>query len=122
MHEFDSGKPIYTQLAEEIMRRAVRGELAPGDRIPSAREFAATHVVNPNTVARAYQELERDGFIVTRRGLGSFVTEDETRIRTARDTLVQDALQGAITNLRALGLSDPEIMHRVLLHPTVLTY
>ena len=109
MHEFDSDKPIYAQLAEDIVKRAVRGELRPGDKIPSAREFAQSRLVNPNTVARAYQELERDGFVVTKRGLGSFVTEDEGRIKAARHTLVQAAVKRAVSELRALGLSGADI-------------
>ncbi|MBB6098819.1 DNA-binding transcriptional regulator YhcF (GntR family) [Deinobacterium chartae] len=106
---FDATKPIYIQLAEDIMARAVRGELSPGDKIPSARELAAQRMVNPNTVIRAYQELERDGFIVTRRGLGSFVSDDPARIRQACERLVASALDRALSELRELGLSDDRI-------------
>lgn len=108
MNGLDSSRPIYAQLAEDIVKRAVRGELKPGDRIPSAREFAQAQLVNPNTVVRAYQELERDQFIVTRRGLGSFLTNDPARIGAARDRLVGQATGRVMTELRALGLSATE--------------
>lgn len=108
MNGLDSGRPIYAQLAEDIVRRAIRGELKPGDRIPSAREFAQSQLVNPNTVIRAYQELEREQFIVTRRGLGSFLTEDPARIGAARDQLVRQATGRVMAELRALGLSATE--------------
>ena len=105
----DKDKPIYAQLAEDLVRRAARGELAPGDKVPSAREFAASHLVNPNTVARAYQELEREGFLVTRRGLGSFVTEDPARVAAAKRALVEGAVSRAVAELRALALTDADI-------------
>ncbi len=105
----DKERPIYAQLAEDLVRRAARGELAPGDKVPSAREFAAAHMVNPNTVARAYQELEREGFLVTRRGLGSFITEDAARIQSAKAGLVEGAVARAVAELRALALSDADI-------------
>lgn len=109
MSEFTTERPIYTQLAEFITRQVVRGDLPPGERLPSARDFAAQHVVNPNTAARAFQELERGGLIVTRRGLGSFVTEDARRIRAARAELIDAAVTRTVAELRALGLSNTDI-------------
>ncbi len=111
MHDpnFDQTRPIYLQLMEDIMSRAVRGELKPGDKIPSARDFAQEKLVNPNTVVRAYQELERIGFIQTRRGLGSFITDDYTRIDAAREDLASQAIERLLQELRKLGMDNHAI-------------
>ncbi|GEM47685.1 GntR family transcriptional regulator [Deinococcus cellulosilyticus] len=115
MHDpnFDQTRPIYLQLMEDIMSRAVRGELKPGDKIPSARDFAQEKLVNPNTVVRAYQELERIGFIQTRRGLGSFITEDYSRIQEAREDLASQAIERLLQELRKLGMDNEAIEHLV---------
>ncbi len=70
-----SPTPIYRQLSDQIRRVVLRGQLAPGDRLPSVRALAARLVINPNTVARAYGELARDGVIESRQGKGYFVAQ-----------------------------------------------
>ena len=69
-----TGVPIYQQLTGQICAGIARGRLLPDDRLPSVRELSQTLVVNPNTVARAYTELEREGVLYTRPGLGVFVS------------------------------------------------
>ena len=69
-----STTPIYRQLIDQIRLVILRGRLAPGDQLPSVRSMAVTLVINPNTVARAYGELTRDGVIVSQQGRGYFVT------------------------------------------------
>jgi GntR family transcriptional regulator len=68
-----AGIPIYQQLSEQICAAIARGRLRPGDRLPSVRELSQSLVINPNTAARAYTELERSGVLYTRPGLGVFV-------------------------------------------------
>jgi GntR family transcriptional regulator len=68
-----TGIPIYQQLTEQICARIARGQLKPDQRLPSVRELSQLLVVNPNTVARAYTELEREGVLYTRPGMGVFV-------------------------------------------------
>ena len=75
-HILDPSRPIYIQIMEEIKKRAVRGQYKPGTQLPSVRELAKEMEVNPNTIARVYMELDREGFIFTRRGHGSFITEE----------------------------------------------
>ncbi|HVU90451.1 MAG TPA: GntR family transcriptional regulator [Pirellulales bacterium] len=70
-----TGVPIYQQLIDQIAAGIARGQLRPNQRLPSVRELSQTLVVNPNTVARAYTELEREGVLYTRQGLGVFVAE-----------------------------------------------
>ncbi|MVP01767.1 GntR family transcriptional regulator [Paenibacillus lutrae] len=70
-----SEAPIYEQIVQGMKELILKGALQPGDKLPSVREMSATLLVNPNTVAKAYQELERYGIIQTLRGKGTFVAE-----------------------------------------------
>jgi len=74
--EFDSNKPIYIQIADNICDRILSGELTPGSRIASVREWGAGIGVNPNTVVRSYEILTDKGVIVNKRGIGFFVCDD----------------------------------------------
>ena len=70
--------PIYLQIIEAIKYHVATGTLSPHDELPSVRSLAKEYLINPNTVARAYLELERDGMIYKKRGMGTFVAEKET--------------------------------------------
>ncbi len=78
-----SGTPIYRQIADQVRQAVASGVLRPGDRLPSVRELALELAVNPNTIAKAYQELERDGVIETPRGRGSFIADRKQRLPEA---------------------------------------
>ncbi len=86
--------PIYRQLAEQIRNAIARGRLAASQRLPSVRDLSRQLVVNPNTVAKVYTELERDGLLVTRPGLGVFVAPSGTdltrKVRRERITTLID--------------------------------
>jgi GntR family transcriptional regulator len=95
-----SSTPIYRQLIDQIRLVVLRGRLAPGDQLPSVRSLAVRLVINPNTVARAYGELARDGVIVSQRGKGYFVTrkrqvytktQQRRRLAPLVDALVSEA-------------------------------
>ena len=72
---FDPMSPIWLQVAIRIKQQIVTGELPPGSKLPGGRDLAMQYGINPNTAARIYQELEREGLCATQRGLGTFVTE-----------------------------------------------
>ena len=97
----ESDQPIYEQIAAQVIYAVAEGALAPGELIPSVRELAEQLLVNPNTVARAYQELERQGVVEARRGRGMEVTAAapaacaKKRIAFA-ETRIQAALDEAI--------------------------
>jgi GntR family transcriptional regulator len=103
--KLDPTRPIYIQIMEEIKKRAVRGQYKSGEKLPSVRELARETEVNPNTIARVYMELERDGFIFTRRGQGSFVTEDTTRVAEERIRLADDAAERFLREIGGLNLN-----------------
>ena len=108
-YEFDPTRPIYLQIRAEIKKRAVRGQYGPGARVPPVRELALEMGVNPNTVSRAYMELEREGFLFTRRGQGCFVTEEHNRIETERRQLADAAGERLVGEIRELDLGPGQI-------------
>ncbi|MGN7310583.1 GntR family transcriptional regulator [Alkalicoccobacillus gibsonii] len=107
--EFDPSKPIYRQIADYYYQKISNGELRPGDKLPSVRETAQSLRVNPNTASRSYLEMDREGVTFTKRGQGTFVTEDEEVVRELRVQLAQSHIQELIDYLHKLGFSDNQI-------------
>lgn len=92
--DHSSGVPIYVQLVDQVKKATASGLLNPGEQLPSVRELAVELTVNPNTIAKSYQELEREGIIETLRGRGTFVTKKATRQGPAeRKKALQQSLQ-----------------------------
>ena len=106
---FDPTRPIYLQIVEEVKKRAVRDQYPPGFQLPSVREMAKAMEVNPNTMSRAYMELEREGFISTRRGQGSFVTEEARQVNEERQRLATAARDRFVAEVRELGLEPGQV-------------
>ena len=104
------GVPIYLQLMEQVKHAIETGALRPGEQLPGMRPLAEELVMNPNTVAKAYRELEHEGIIELRHGAGAFVAQ-QPRARKRADTLraAQPLVAGIVERLRARGLSDEEI-------------
>jgi GntR family transcriptional regulator len=104
------GVPIYLQLMEQVKHAIETGALRAGDQLPGIRPLAEELVINPNTVAKAYRELEHEGVIELRHGSGAFVTS-QPRARRVTDRLrgAQPLVAGVVERLRARGLSDEEI-------------
>ena len=109
MSEFDVNIPIYIQIMKTIKQNIVSGILKPGDKLASVRDQAESLVVNPNTVQRAYQELEREGVSVTRRGTGSFIVERDTLIADLRQEMAQSLMTDFIEGMRSLGFQNEAI-------------
>ncbi len=102
--QFDPTRPIYLQIIEEVKKRSVRGQYAPGSKLPSVRELSGEMGVNPNTMARAYMELEREGFLFTKRGQGSFVTEAPEQVEAEHRRLADTAIERFVSEIRELEL------------------
>ena len=99
----DSDRPIYAQLLERIQLQIVSGIYAPGDKLPSVRDLAAEASVNPNTMQKAFAELERSGLIETKRTSGRFVTEDKNMITQIRTQLAKEEINAFIAKMKELG-------------------
>src|SRR5262245_27600964 len=105
-----TGVPIYLQLMEQVKHAIETGALRPGEQLPGIRPLAEELVINPNTVARAYRELEHEGVIELRHGAGAFVSAN-ARPKKATDKLraAQTIVIESIERLRASGVTDEEI-------------
>jgi GntR family transcriptional regulator len=104
------GVPIYLQLMEQVKHAIETGALRPGDQLPGIRPLAEELVINPNTVAKAYRELEHEGIIELRHGAGAFVAASAKGRKLAdRVRLAQPIVAASVEKLRAKGLSDDEI-------------
>jgi len=107
---FDDRLPIYRQIILRFNRAFVRGDIAPGDRIPSIRELSAAMRVNTNTIQRVYQEMERDGIIISKRGTGYYLTEDSKMTEKMRRDLTLDSVKRFVDEMCELGLKKNEIL------------
>ncbi|WP_405155529.1 GntR family transcriptional regulator [Paenibacillus sp. FSL K6-0108] len=111
--EFDNNLPIYLQIMQYIKRQIVTGTLKAGDKIPSVRELAAELQINPNTVQRTFQELEREEVVETKRGLGRYVTSEESKIMTIKKEMAGELLERFLTGMQELGIEEQDIVNIV---------
>jgi GntR family transcriptional regulator len=103
-------RPIYGQIADRVKFAVAAGVLRPGDLVPSVREMSKHLVVNPNTVARAYRDLQAEGLIEPVRGMGLQVTETAVeRCRESRRSYVRERLRAAFDEVRQAGLDPSEV-------------
>jgi GntR family transcriptional regulator len=94
-----SDRPVYQQIVDQVKRDIASGKLVKDDRLPTVRDLAARLVINPNTIAKAYRQLEQEGVIVTRAGAGAFVANLNTTLsRSACRKIVTDQLELAIVD------------------------
>jgi len=106
-----SSTPIYQQLVQEIKEHILRGLLQPGDKLPSVRELSAQLTINPNTIQKAYQELERQKVTETLRGRGTFVSSNYKPDRDEEKMqLITEELKKIIVEAHYLGLNEEKIV------------
>ena len=104
-----SGVPVYVQLMEQVKHAVETGALKEGDQLPPIRRVAEDLVINPNTVARVYRELEHAGVIELRHGAGAFVAAREADVRGDSLRRARPIVRGAVAKLDALGLAEEEM-------------
>jgi GntR family transcriptional regulator len=105
-----SGLPIYLQIAQQIKTSVAMGRLQPEEPLPSVRQLAVELAVNPNTVARAYLDLEIEGVIYKRQGAGTFVSSQGVRVsKSERRRVLNELLEKALVEGVNLGLSEREL-------------
>ena len=110
---FDNNKPIYLQIMDKIKLQIISHKLEPSQQLPTVRELASEAGVNPNTIQRALSDLEREGFVYSKRTAGRFVTEDLDLIFQSRKQLSEEQLQQFVTAMVEFGYEKEEL-------PTVL--
>lgn len=110
-----SSVPLYEQIVYQVKDMNTRGLVNPGEKMPSIRELSSQMVINPNTVSKAYQELERLGLIVTIRGKGTFIAEVTENIVSAKEKKkLHDAVRQAVIDCRYAGIAEEEVRKWVL--------
>ncbi len=107
---FTRDKPIYSQLVDIICGDILKGNLQPGDKMLSVREYSLEVGVNVNTVQRVYKELEMMGLTDTKRGQGTFITTEEGRIQHLREDMKVELVTQFIQSIAAFGFSKEEII------------
>ena len=106
---FDEKSPIYLQIAYRVKLKIASKELSMGQQLLPVREFAQEAGVNPNTVQRAFQELEKEGLVYSARSSGRLVTEDEKLFDKKFHDISQTLMKNFVTEMTAIGFSSPEI-------------
>ncbi len=109
---YRDGKPIYEQVKNGLRRLIVSGILPPDEKLPSVRDLAQQLAINPNTIQRAYRELERDGYIVSIPGKGSFAATGDTADTGKRQAMLERFTELA-AELRWMGVSQQELLERM---------
>ena len=102
---FDPMIPIWLQVATSIKQQIVTGRLPPGAKLPGGRDLALQYGINPNTAARIYQELEREGVCQTQRGLGTFVTDSGETVQRLREEMARGAVSRFLADLKGIGMN-----------------
>ena len=108
--EFNNNLPIYLQIINQIKQDIVVGKLKAGQKMPSVRDLAGELKVNPNTIQRAYLELERENITFTKRGMGTYLTLDERIIRSLQKEISGKIIQEFIDGMNQIGFSNEKII------------
>ncbi|MCA0970519.1 GntR family transcriptional regulator [Halobacillus litoralis] len=114
--DFQPDKPIYQQLIDRLAGEIIRGIRKPGDKLPSVREYAVKTGVNANTIQRVYREMEQMNIAQSRRGQGTFVTENTERLQELREQMKEEYIEYFVQDMSDLGFSLEEMMEGLKLH------
>ena len=107
--EFNASQPIYKQIIDDFKKKLIRGELKEGDKIPSQREYAEEVRVNPNTVQRAYREMESMNMVETLRGQGTYISISAGRLEEIKMEMAVNLVDYFISEMESLGYSQKDM-------------
>lgn len=111
--DYKDKRPIYVQLVDNISQMALSGELKPDEQLPSVRQLAVSMGINPNTIARAYGELERKGVIYSVAGKGSFINSDLSFFAEEKLKKLEEKLRQSISDARKNGITKEKLLEIV---------
>lgn len=111
--EYNTGTPIYLQVINELKKKMVKGELKPGEKMPSSRDLAVAYKVNQNTAARIYREMEMADYCFTRRGIGTFVSEEENMFQDLKKEMADELLKNFMHEMSGLGYQKDDIISQI---------
>lgn len=108
-----SDRPVFVQIIERLKLDIITGSYHPGDKLPSVRDLANEAAVNPNTMQRAFAELEREGLVYTMRTNGRFITEDQTMIEQLKEQMAISTIAEFLHHMEELGFKKEETIKLV---------
>ncbi|WP_088109394.1 GntR family transcriptional regulator [Tyzzerella sp. An114] len=111
--DFDNNLPIYIQIIDEIKIMIASGNLKAGDKLPSVRDMAQEFGVNPNTMQRAFSELERENLVFAERTSGRFITNDGGVIVELRNILAEKELEKFMEYMKKIGCTEDEVIEKI---------
>ena len=110
---FDNTVPIYLQIMNLIKKDIVLGRLELGAKIQSTREYAQDLKVNPNTMVRVFNELEREGVTFTKRGVGTFITESKEKVDSMKKEMAEEIINNFIDGMLELGFNFDDVVELI---------
>ena len=110
---FVSDRPVYLQIAERIRKAVLAGKYPAGTQIPTVRQLALEAAVNPNTVQRAFADLEQEGIILSKGTVGRYATEDTQVLEACRRRLAGELVQGFIESMAQLSISEEQAISMI---------
>lgn len=111
---FDNERPIYMQIMEKIKILIISGNYKPGKKLPSVRDLASEASVNPNTMQKALQELEKEQLVYSQRTTGRFITENIQIIKKVRDSIAEENINNFFNSMESIGLNKKEAVELAL--------
>jgi GntR family transcriptional regulator len=111
--DFNSSVPVYRQVIQAIKLEMLSGRLQPGNQLPPIRELAKILKLNPNTVAKAYYNLEEEGFIESKRGSGNWVNYKNNKLDNLRKGMIEDEVKGFLERVFSLGASIEDVKNLI---------
>lgn len=111
--KFKDNLPIYVQISDLIKNKIASGDLKEGEKLSSVRELSAQIKTNPNTVQRAYSELEREDLVFTERGMGTFVTKDEEKVLELKSNMAKHIIKSFVEDMKSIGFKENEILNLI---------
>ena len=111
--KLETNTPIYCQVLDDIRKKAVSGQLEPGQKMPSVRALAELYQINPNTAARIYRELEAEGLVITRKGLGTYLCSDMKVLADLRSGMVSECISRFVAEMNDFGYDKEEILNLI---------
>ena len=114
--DFDNTVPIYLQVIRQLKKELIQGNLQLGEKMLSTRELAIAYQINPNTASRIYKELELEGRCFTKRGLGTYVTEDPNVLITIKEEMAEAAITQFVESMKGIGFAKEDVVRLVEQH------
>lgn len=112
--DFNEDRPIFLQLAEIFIHELVSGQIKKSEKLPSVREIAKTYKVNPNTVTRSIDELVGTGLFEVKRGMGTYVIDDEAKIKEKRRSYIKKRVENTLEEFQNLGIDKNEFVKLIM--------